>query len=165
MEKDLIEIIIELSQKGEIPFTYFSAIDVMFQVAKAMCYLHKHKIYHRDLKPKNVLVSPCKFGKLSVGECMYMKVANFGVSKMNVTRVVSSKLTNVNVSTTNYRAPEMGSNDLPLHEPDKANVYSFGIMCSQILSGKVPFERVKKLKIQDEVKKAFNQNYLLISMV
>jgi tRNA A-37 threonylcarbamoyl transferase component Bud32 len=150
MEKDLFEII---SQKGDIPFTYFSAIDVMFQVAKAMCYLHKHKIYHRDLKPKNVLVSPCKFAKSSVGECMYVKVADFGVSKMNATGVISSKLTDVNIGTSIYRAPEMGSNDVPLFEPDKADVYSFGIMCSQILSGKVPFERVKKLEIQDEVKK------------
>ncbi|CAM6021307.1 unnamed protein product, partial [Sphagnum balticum] len=150
MEKDLLKII---SQKGDIPFTYFSAIDVMFQVAKAMCYLHKHKIYHRDLKPQNVLVSPRKFGKLNVGECMYVKVADFGVSKMNVNGVISSKLTDVNIGTTIYRAPEMGSNDLPLHEPDKADVYSFGIMCSQILSGKVPFERVKKSELQDEVKK------------
>jgi hypothetical protein len=47
----------------------------------------------------------------------------------------------------------MNSNDLPLHEPDKADVYSFGIMCSEILSGKTPFERVERLKIQDEVKK------------
>ncbi|KAH9574203.1 hypothetical protein CY35_01G044400 [Sphagnum magellanicum] len=153
MEKDLSKVISDLSQKASIPFTYFSAIDVMFQVAKAMCYLHKHKIYHRDLKPKNVLVNPRKFGKLSVGECMYVKVADFGVSKMNVTGVIPSKLTDVNIGTTIYRAPEMNSNDLPLHEPDKADVYSFGIMCSEILSGKTPFERVERLKIQDEVKK------------
>jgi serine/threonine protein kinase len=125
----------------------------MFQVAKAMCYLHKHKIYHRDLKPGNVLVSPRKFGESSVGECMYVKVADFGVSKMNGTGVIPSKLTNVNIGTTVYKAPEMGSNDLPLHEPDKADVYSFGIMCSEILSGKAPFERVERLKVQDEVKK------------
>jgi serine/threonine protein kinase len=153
MEKDLLKVIFDLSQKEGIPFTYFSAIDVMFQVAKAMCYLHKHKIYHRDLKPGNVLVSPRKFGKLSVGECMYVKVADFGVSKMNVTGVIPSKLTNVNIGTTIYRAPEMGSNDSPLHEPDKADVYSFGIMCSQILSGEEPFKGVEKMKIQDEVKK------------
>jgi tRNA A-37 threonylcarbamoyl transferase component Bud32 len=153
MEKDLSKVISDLSQKENIPFTYFSAIDVMFQVAKAMCYLHKHKIYHRDLKPGNVLVNPCKFGESSVGECMYVKVADFGVSKMNVTGVIPSKLTNVNIGTTIYRAPEMGSNDLPLHEPDKADVYSFGIMCSEILSGKTPFESVKRSNIQDEVKK------------
>ncbi len=153
MKKDLSKVISDLSQKGNIPFTYFSAINVMFQVAKAMCYLHKNKIYHRDLKPENVLVSPRKFGESSVGECMYVKVADFGVSKMNVTGVFPSKLTNVNIGTTIYRAPEMSSNDLPLQEPDKADVYSFGIMCSEILSGKAPFERVGRLKIQDEVKK------------
>ncbi|CAK9190689.1 unnamed protein product [Sphagnum troendelagicum] len=69
------------------------------------------------------------------------------------TLLIPSKLTDVNIGTTTYRAPEMSSNDLPLHEPDKADVYSFGIMCSEILSGKAPFERVEKLKIQDEVKK------------
>jgi serine/threonine protein kinase len=153
MKKDLSKVISDLSQKGNIPFTYFSAIDVMFQVAKAMCYLHKHKIYHRDLKPGNVLVSPRKFGESNVGECMYVKVADFGVSKMNVTGVIPSKLTDFNIGTTIYRAPEMSSNDLPLHEPDKADVYSFGIMCSEILSGKAPFERVERLKIQNEVKK------------
>ncbi len=152
MENDLSKVISDLSQKGDVPFTYFSAIDVMFQVAKAMCYLHKHKIYHRDLKPGNVLVNPRKFGKSNVGECMYVKVADFGVSKMNVTGVIPSKLTDVNIGTTTYRAPEMGSNDLPLHEPDKADVYSFGIMCSEILSGKDPFEGVEKSKIENKVK-------------
>jgi serine/threonine protein kinase len=152
MKNDLSKVISDLSKKGDIPFTYFSAIDVMFQVAKAMCYLHKHKIYHRDLKPGNVLVSPPKFGKLNVGECMYVKVADFGVSKMNVTGVIPLKLTDAKIGTTTYRAPEMGSNDLPLHEPDKADVYSFGIMCSEILSGKDPFEGVQKSEIQNKVK-------------
>jgi serine/threonine protein kinase len=153
MEIDLSKIIFDLSQKGDIPFTYFSAIDVMFQVAKAMCYLHKHKIYHQDLKPKNVLVSPRKFGMTSVGECMYVKVANFDVSKMNVTGGIPSKSKYVKMGVTIYTAPEMGSNDLPFHESSKADVYSFGIMCSEILSGKTPFEGVKRSKIHDEVKK------------
>jgi serine/threonine protein kinase len=47
MERNLSEMIDELSNGGNhVPFTYAEAIDVMMQVAKAMCYLHEQGIIH-----------------------------------------------------------------------------------------------------------------------
>jgi len=151
MERNLSEMIDELSNGGNhVPFTYAEAIDVMMQVAKAMCYLHEQGIIHRDLKPENVLVSSSNVEPLGIGKCMYVKVADFGLSKVNFDPSNPSMLSKEKAGTTIYRAPEMDS--IGAIQSYKADVYSFGIMCSKILSGKCPFEGIHKCELQDKVK-------------
>ncbi len=151
MERNLSEMIDELSDGGNhVPFTYAEAIDVMMQVAKAMCYLHEQRIIHRDLKPENVLVNSSSVEPLGIGKCMYVKVADFGLSKVNFNPSNSSMLSKEKVGTTIYRAPEMDS--IGAIQSYKADVYSFGIMCSKILSGQCPFEGIQKCELRDKVK-------------
>jgi len=151
MERNLSEMIDELSNGGNhVPFTYAEAIDVMMQVAKAMCYLHEQGIIHRDLKPENVLVNSSNVEPLGIGKCMYVKVADFGLSKVNFNPSNPSMLSKEKVGTTIYRAPEMDS--IGAIQSYKADVYSFGIMCSKILSGQCPFEGIQKCELQDKVK-------------
>ncbi len=151
MERNLSEMIDELSNGGNhVPFTYAEAIDVMMQVAKAMCYLHEQGIIHRDLKPENVLVSSSNVEPLGIGKCMYVKVADFGLSKVNFDPSNPSMLSKEKAGTTIYRAPEMDS--IGAIQSYKADVYSFGIMCSKILSGQCPFEGIQKCELLDKVK-------------
>ncbi|CAM6029619.1 unnamed protein product [Sphagnum balticum] len=163
MERNLSEIIDELSNGGNhVPFTYAEAIDVMMQVAKAMCYLHEQGIIHRDLKPENVLVRSSNVEPLGVGKCMYVKVADFGLSKVNFNPSNPSMLSKEKVGTTIYRAPEMDS--IGANQSYKADVYSFGIMCSKILSGQCPFEGIQKCELQDKVKKGLRP-YMPINFI
>jgi serine/threonine protein kinase len=151
MDRNLSEMIDELSKGGnQVPFTYAEAIDVMMQVAKAMCYLHQQGIIHRDLKPENVLVSSSNVEPFGIGKCMYVKVADFGLSKVNFNPSNPSLLSKEKAGTTIYRAPEMDS--IGAIQSHKADVYSFGIMCSKILSGKCPFEGIQKCELEDKVK-------------
>ncbi|KAH8944215.1 hypothetical protein BDL97_13G097100 [Sphagnum fallax] len=151
MERNLSEMIDELSDGGNhVPFTYAEAIDVMMQVAKAMCYLHEQRIIHRDLKLENVLVNSSSVEPLGIGKCMYVKVADFGLSKVNFNPSNPSMLSKEKVGTTIYRAPEMDS--IGAIQSYKADVYSFGIMCSKILSGQCPFEGIQKCELRDKVK-------------
>ncbi|CAK9856758.1 unnamed protein product [Sphagnum jensenii] len=155
MEKSLDDVIQDLSCKGTcVPFTYEEAIDVMLQVAKAMCYLHNEQIDHRDLKPKNVLVSSSNLERSSVGKCTYVKVADFGLSKINVSSSKPYVLTHAEekVGTIAYRAPEMETSYSHVAS-HKADVWSFGIMASEILSGKHPLEHVPRTKFWGELQK------------
>jgi serine/threonine protein kinase len=151
MERSLHDVIEEFSCRGrQVPFRYCEAIDIMLQVAKGMHYLHMQELAHRDLKPSNVLVSASSLESSDVvGRYMCIKIADFGLSKV-VDNSVPSVLSQDKVGTTVYRAPEMASKGSSISFP-KADVYSFGIMCSEILSGKLPFDGVPRCDLDSRL--------------
>jgi len=96
----------------------------MRQIAGAMDHLHSKKILHRDLKSANVLVA--EDGRLVV--------ADFGL----VRYCQSDEQANMTAETGSYRwmAPEVIR-----HEPygTGCDVYSFGVLCWEMLSYSIPF--------------------------
>jgi hypothetical protein len=136
------------------PFTLFEAVDMMLQIAEGMLYLHGNKVVHRDLKSQNILV---KRRKDIDAEYVYLKVADFGLSKTKENSITHSNQT-PNTGTPRWMAPElmtMGANDFlardqELRYPFKVDIYSFGMVCYEISTGKVPFSTVCSIK---EVKK------------
>jgi serine/threonine protein kinase len=124
------------------PFTPQAAVDVMSQIASGMQYLHEQKVVHRDLKPNNILVSPNTNPELSADGYVEVKLADFGLAKTKV-NISSSMLHSKICGAASWRAPEAFADQeghLRRFDAKKADVYSFGILCSQILSGKLaPF--------------------------
>ncbi|CAM6048038.1 unnamed protein product [Sphagnum compactum] len=133
------------------PFELLEAIDIMLQVAEGMKYLHQNKVMHRDLKAGNILVK-CDDGHV------YAKVADFGVSKTIESRCTDSNQT-TDVGTTKWVAPELFSeeshdagpsvsreSDLSLKYPFKVDIYSFGMVCYQILTGCIPFVNCNNMR-------------------
>lgn len=118
------------------PFTPQVAIDIMLQIALGMEYLHGQDVVHRDLKPNNILVCPNTNPELYAAGYVEVKLADFGLAKTKV-NTSASMLQSKICGAAPWRAPEaFGEN----YSAQKANVYSFGIMCSQILSGNLhPF--------------------------
>ncbi|CAM6070936.1 unnamed protein product [Sphagnum tenellum] len=119
------------SMKEGGPFTRREALDVMVQIAEGMAYLHKQGIMHRDLKSLNVLV---------VGQSrpIQVKIADFGISKY-----INTPSERGAVGTGFWRAPEVLS---PLRDgitqptyTSKADVYSYGMTCYEVLTGLIPF--------------------------
>jgi tRNA A-37 threonylcarbamoyl transferase component Bud32 len=146
----------QVQRKHSMPFKLHVAIDIMLQVANAMRYLHNQKIVHRDLKTSNILVEPitgCFEGYLHV------KLADFGTAKpYNMTETFSKQTPGQ--GTRVYAAPELLF-DKPMVDqelkspnfPPKADVWSFAMVCSEILTGEPPFEGEKRLTLRDKIMK------------
>jgi serine/threonine protein kinase len=81
---------------------------------------------------------------LSSAGYVVVKVADFGTSTENREGVMSENLDRC-LGTTRYRAPEVpmpreNIESVQMRNSNVIDVYSFGIVCYEILSGKQPFE-------------------------
>lgn len=115
---------------GTHPLPVSEAVSILRDVAKALAHAHALGIVHRDIKPENVLISG---GSAAV--------TDFGIAKaLSTSRVVSgANLTQggTSLGTPAYMAPEQAAAD-----PDadhRADIYSFGIVAYELLTGKPPF--------------------------
>lgn len=146
-------------QRG-FPFPTDEVIDIMFQIAEGMDYLHRRRVLHRDLKTQNILV---KREKREGVEFVHAKVADFGISKTRERSITLHNPTK-NVGTTRWMAPEIireAGNNIDSEDgsveylPFRSDVFSFGMVCFHILTGEVPFiglypSSVKKKLLGDE---------------
>ncbi|EMS64397.1 Serine/threonine-protein kinase HT1 [Triticum urartu] len=104
-------------------------VGVAMDVSKGMSYLHQNNIIHRDLKTANLLMD----------ENGMVKVADFGVARVKV----QSGVMTAETGTYRWMAPEVIE-----HKPydHKADVFSFGILLWELLTGKIPYEYLTPLQ-------------------
>jgi serine/threonine protein kinase len=150
MPHDLRQYMMKRQEEDPInpPFTISAAFDLMLQVAEAMKYMHSEGMVHRDLKAGNILVRAVDDPELCRQGFVVAKLADFGLAKLKNEVTNYSHLTK-NQGTRRWMAPEVFKADADNDErllvayPQKTDVYSFGIVCSEILTGKVPFQNVR----------------------
>ncbi len=121
-----------LNEVGALPLT--EALGILRDVAKALAYAHLHNVVHRDIKPDNVLLS----GGVAV-------VTDFGIAKAlssSSTAPIPSSITmtGTSIGTPMYMAPEQAAADPATDE--RADLYSFGCMAYELLTGQPPFADV-----------------------
>ncbi|GIL54291.1 hypothetical protein Vafri_9852 [Volvox africanus] len=107
-------------------------IMTLAEVSAAMEYLHKHRITHRDLKPKNILLKTSNKDRRGY----VSKVSDFGLSQVlpdtNKTQV-STKYS----GTVTHMAPELIEDGKVYQQGD---VYAFGIIMWEIFTSSTPYQ-------------------------
>uniref|UniRef100_A0A453A1W9 Protein kinase domain-containing protein n=1 Tax=Aegilops tauschii subsp. strangulata TaxID=200361 RepID=A0A453A1W9_AEGTS len=132
-------------------------VDAMLQIARGMEHLHSKKIYHGELNPSNVLV---KTRGGAADAYLVVKVAGFAgdpaaaavTSPGRKASHAAAAGANANANASGngsvnpciWYAPEVLENDEPgqaaARRTEKADVYSFGMISFELLTGKIPFE-------------------------
>ncbi|XVE92244.1 hypothetical protein REPUB_Repub01dG0080000 [Reevesia pubescens] len=114
-----------LANRQNRPMPLKLAVKQALDVAKGMAYIHRFGFIHRDLKSDNLLIAADKS----------IKIADFGVAR------IQSHVERMTPETGTYRwmAPEMIQNR-PYSQ--KVDVYSFGIVLWELITGLLPFQEM-----------------------
>ncbi|XP_026394589.1 probable serine/threonine-protein kinase At1g01540 isoform X2 [Papaver somniferum] len=110
------------------PVTWESRMNIIIGTAKGLTYLHEGlepKVVHRDVKSSNILLD----------KQWTSKVSDFGLAKLLGSE--RSYVTTRVMGTFGYVAPEYASTGM-LNE--QSDVYSFGILIMEIISGRNPVD-------------------------
>ena len=139
MSGDLRELIHHRSR-----FSLHVSVDIILQIAEAMQHVHNAGLVHRDLNLRNILFKVVEDEHLSRAGFIVVKVADFAMATESREEELSENL-NWCLGTTRYRAPEVPMpgeiiESVRIRNTNVVDVYSFGIVCYEILSGERVFE-------------------------
>ncbi|XP_006836383.2 putative serine/threonine-protein kinase [Amborella trichopoda] len=121
--------------RDDLVFNWTTRCNICVGVARGLAYLHeevKPRIVHRDIKASNILLD----GTLTP------KISDFGLAKLfpNNETHISTRV----AGTIGYLAPEYAIRG---HLTRKADIYSFGVLMLEIISGRCNTDR--RLPLED----------------
>jgi serine/threonine-protein kinase len=119
-----------LAQNGRM--TVEQALPVLRQVGRALDAAHAVGIAHRDLKPDNVFLTFDDDGSV------FVKLLDFGIAKLLGESTAQHRTrTGASMGTPLYMSPEQCHG---MSVDQRTDLYSFGVMTHEILTGRLPFD-------------------------
>ncbi|XP_044287190.1 serine/threonine-protein kinase A-Raf [Varanus komodoensis] len=115
----------------ETPLEMVQRIDVARQTAQGMDYLHAKNIIHRDLKSNNIFLH----------EGLTVKIGDFGLATVK-TRWSGSQQVEQPSGSILWMAPEVIRMQDPNPYSFQSDVYSYGVVLYELLSGTLPYSHI-----------------------
>ncbi|KAM0915290.1 hypothetical protein ACQ4PT_010951 [Festuca glaucescens] len=123
MESDLHQVIRANDDLTAEHYQFF-----LYQLLRALKYIHAGNVFHRDLKPKNILAnSDCK-----------LKICDFGLARVSFNDAPSAIFWTDYVATRWYRAPELCGSFFSKYTP-AVDIWSIGCIFAELLTGRPLF--------------------------
>jgi tRNA A-37 threonylcarbamoyl transferase component Bud32 len=98
-------------------------LDLMIQICEGLQVAHAHGIYHRDVKPSNLVVS----------EDGVLKILDFGIARLSSSNLTASGLI---VGTPDYMSPEQARGQ---DVDERSDIFSAGAVFYFMVTGRKPF--------------------------
>ena len=116
-------------------------LKIAFDVARGLNSLYFKsglKLIHRDVKSQNIFIVSLDENSISSSDSVHAKLGDFG------SIVVASPSYSQRIGNYQYTAPEALRGSLSVPYSREIDVYSFGILFWEILTGKIPFQELKE---------------------
>lgn len=129
------------------PISLKRALEIIIDVAYALCHLHTHGVIHRDLKPENILIT----------EEGQVKVIDFGIAQL-LTEKSSADPTSRKqslIGTPIYMSPEQRENPESVSYP--SDLYSLGIIAYELVLGKASHGQIHLSLMPKGLQKILNK--------
>ena len=137
-----IYIIMEYCKYGDLrdflkskPLNEYKTQIIMKQIIAGLKYLYDNKVFHRDLKPQNILVSK---------NCI-IKITDFGLAKEYEENILSDTICGSPI----YMAPEIIQN---IKYSNKADIWSLGVIFYELLTGETPYKVKRYNELVNSIK-------------
>jgi len=119
------------------------AVNIFTQVCRALEFAHRSNVIHRDLKPSNIMLKKTDSGHDDV------RVLDFGIAKILASEGADFSRTNLTQTGDVFGSPLYMSPEQCQNNPQDArsDVYSFGCVMYEALSGVQPFLESNPVKI------------------
>ncbi|XP_061677629.1 interleukin-1 receptor-associated kinase 4 isoform X3 [Syngnathoides biaculeatus] len=112
--------------EGSPPLSWGQRCSIAVGTARGLEYLHSNHHVHRDIKSANILLD----------ENLVAKISDFGLTRASAKQTASTVMTERIVGTCAYMAPEALRGEIT----PKSDVFSFGVVLLEILSGLSPVD-------------------------
>ncbi len=112
-----------IQEKGKLSLE--DTLNYSCQIADALEHAHENHIFHRDIKPHNIMIT----------EDNRVKVTDFGIARAATSTTVTT--TADVLGSVHYFSPEQARGG---YTDDKSDIYSLGIVMYEMSTGKLPYE-------------------------
>ncbi|HEX4125165.1 MAG TPA: serine/threonine-protein kinase [Tepidisphaeraceae bacterium] len=109
-------------------FSEAEALDVAMQIADALAHAHQRGLIHRDVKPKNIILTPDSVAKLT----------DLGLARATDDKAAAESEAGKAYGTPYYISPEQIRGEIDIDA--RADIYSLGATLYHLVTGRPPFE-------------------------
>ncbi len=129
------------------PISFKKALEIIIDIAYALCHLHTHGVIHRDLKPENILIT----------ETGQVKVIDFGIAQLLTEKTASGAPGKQRlIGTPIYMSPEQRENPESVSYP--SDIYSLGIIAYELVLGKLSHGQIHLSLMPKGLQKILNKS-------